>query len=130
MRGGESVDQSAETKPAVYECLVVVGPDGDSLELNNLPVTTNVAQLRDTVREYFGYGNPDSYIVNLLRDDGVRVLISDQSLQDAGVRSGDRLQMLPPVGAGGPEWAAVERFLELAAAGGVAGNASFYLLAR
>lgn len=124
------MDHSGEIEPAMYESLVIVGLNGESLELNNVPVTTTVTRLRDTVREHFGYSSLNSYVVNLLRDDGVFILISDQSLQDAGVRSGDRLQVLPPIEGGGPEWAEVERFLELAAASGVTGNVSFYLLAR
>jgi hypothetical protein len=113
---------------AAYDLLVIVGASGESLELHDMAVTTTVVELRDRISEYFAYGNPDSYVIELCREDGTLLLSSDQSLQDAGVRSGDRLQVVSPIGAGGPEWTEVGKYFEQAVASGITGNAAFYLL--
>ena len=114
--------------PAVYEMLAAVGPDGRINELRNIPATATVAEIASFILQESGYDAREGIAIVLYRDGRALVLMSDQTLHEAGVRSGDRLQILFPVEQGGPGWLEVAKYLESQAAGGVIGGTAFGLL--
>lgn len=113
---------------AAYEILTAVGPNGRIHELRSIPTTTTVAGIVSFILQESGYDAREGIAVVLYRDSRALALMSDQTLHEAGVRSGDRLQILFPAEQGGPAWLEVAKYLESQAAGGVIGGAAFGLL--
>lgn len=122
------MNQKPDLEPTVYELLIVVGPDGEAWELHNTPATITVGELEAMARAYFGYRELDSHAIGFRTNDGLLLQLPDQSLREAGVQPQDRLQMVPAVTAGGPEWIDVEKFIAEAVASGITGNTAFFLL--
>jgi hypothetical protein len=98
-----------ETRDSIIRRLFVTGPDQQRFELIDVPGSTSVRQIGQSIMSVYSQefmprdrGRPRRAVIDLLTADGVRRRLSnpDQRLDDADVRSGDTLDVNPEVVAG------------------------------